>query len=410
MGLLRSFQRDPGLHLAQVRAHLRSSLWVAPALAVSLAIGTAVLLISIDQSLAQHRRDWFLFDGGPESARELLSTITSSMLTFTALVFSITILVLQLASNQFSPRVIRTFLREQVAKWAMGVFVGTFVYSMVVLSQVRTVPPTFVPAAATWFALVMAVVSVAVFILYIHRMAHSIRAISVIDKIAAETRAAIDRMFPDEVAEPTPQEAAVPDRRPDQVLSHREPPGVVAFVDTDQLMLIATRCDAVIEILPRVGDFVPTGCPLLRIWGSVETEDCRAAIGIEIERTMEQDPAFGFRQLVDVAVRALSPGVNDPTTAVQALDHIHDLVRRLTLRQFPARTRADDAGDLRIIAARPEFEELVRLAFEEIAQYGSSSVQVKRRLGVILRDCTSVAGSDRREVLERILTPSCGSG
>ncbi len=107
-----------------------------------------------------------------------------------------------------------------------------------------------------------------------------------------------------------------------------------------------------------------------------------------------------------VAVRALSPGVNDPTTAVQALDHLHDLVRRLIVRQFPAPTRADEAGDLRVIAARPDFEEYVRLAFEEIAMYGTSSVQVKRRLGAILEDCARIAGPARREVLQRLLTPA----
>ncbi|MBA3458999.1 MAG: DUF2254 domain-containing protein [Deltaproteobacteria bacterium] len=406
MGVLQDFRLDRRLRLAQVRNRLRSSLWVAPALAVAIAVGAAMLLVRIDRGLEQRRDDWFLFDGGPESARELLSTITSSMLTFTALVFSITILILQLASNQFSPRVIRTFLREPVTKWAMSLFVGTFVYSMVVLSQVRTAP-TFVPAAATWFALVMAVVSVGVFIRYIHRMAHSIRAITVISKIAAETRAAIDRMFPDEVAAEAPEEVTVPDTRPDGVITHRDPPGVVAFVDADELVCIASRCDAVIEIVPRVGDFVPTGAALFRVWGNVDKEDhCRAAIGIELERTIEQDPAFGLRQIVDVAVRALSPGVNDPTTAVQALDHLHDLVRRLAVREFPARTRADDAGDLRVIAARPDFVDFVRLAFEEIAMYGTSSVQVRRRLASILEDCVTVAAPDRARDLERVLTPA----
>ncbi|MDQ3338328.1 MAG: DUF2254 domain-containing protein [Myxococcota bacterium] len=372
-------------------------------MAVLVAIGGAIALIQLDRGLAQRRVDWFLFDGGPESARELLSTITSAMLTFTALVFSITILVLQLASNQFSPRVIRTFLREPVTKWAMSMFVGTFVYSMVVLSQVRTIEPNFVPAVATWAALLLVVASVAIFIWYIHRMAQSVRAIAVISTIAAETRTAIERVFPEQLGQAAPVEAPIPIHPLEHVIAHTAPPGVVAFIDADQLMVVAQRFDAVVEIIPSIGAFVPTGAPLFRVWGQIDDECCRAAIGIEIERTIQQDPAFGFRQLVDVAVRALSPGVNDPTTAVQVLDHLHDLVRRLVVREFPARTRADGAGELRIIAARPEFIDFVRLAFEEIGIYGADSIQVRRRLGVILADCGALASPGRRRDLQSVL-------
>lgn len=403
MRRLRQLRLDPRLRLAQMMGRLRTSLWAAPTLGVTIAIGAAVALLRIDDGFEQERHAWFLFDGGPESARELLSTITSAMLTFTVLVFSITILVLQLASNQFSPRVIRTFLREPVTKWAMSMFVGTFVYSMIVLSQVRTGDPSFVPAAATWFALVMVLASVAVFIRYIDRMAHSTRAITVITKLAAETRTAIDRMFPGEVAAEPPGDAAMPEGGPDQVLTYPDAPGVFSFVDSDHLLALAVERDAVIEIVPRVGDFLPTGATVFRVWGRIDDPDaCIAALGIEIERTIEQDPAFGFRQLVDIALRALSPGINDPTTAVQALDHLHDLARRLTLRPFPARTRADDAGDLRLIAPRPDYEDFIRLAFEEIASYGAGSVQVRRRLRAILADCARVAGPGRRRVLDRL--------
>ncbi|MBA3818081.1 MAG: DUF2254 domain-containing protein [Deltaproteobacteria bacterium] len=394
---------DLRLRLRQLRDQLRSSLWIAPALASVVAIAAAVLLVRLDGTLEQDRHDWFLFDGGPDSARALLSTITSSMLTFTALVFSITVLVLQLASSQFSPRVIRSFLRERATKWAMSAFVGTFVYSMVLLSQVRT-EPAFVPAVATWFALLLVLVSVGVFIHYIHSMAHSIRAISVISKIAAETRHVIARVFPEALAEVAPEVVELPAGPPRQLVLHTGAPGVLAFVDTERLVAIATRGDAVLEVVPCVGSFLVTGAPLFRVWGAaLDEDDCLAAIGTEIEPTMEQDPAFGLRQLVDIAVRALSPGINDPTTAVQALDHLHDLIRRLTVRAFPARVRGDRDGVPRVIAAKPEFQAFVTLAFEEIRLYGATSTQVVRRLRSALQDIAAQASGERRQVLEQEL-------
>lgn len=403
MSIVRDLRLDPKLGFRRARDRLRSSLWFAPGVAMAAAIGLAVALVAIDKRLRADRDDWFLFDGGPESARQLLSTITTAMLTFTGLVFSITVLVLQLASNQFSPRVIRAFLSERITKLAMAAFVGTLVYGMIVLSQVRT-DPVFVPGVATWIALLMVIVSVAVFIAYIHQMAHSIRAITVISKVAAETRAEIDRMFPCELAEPAADDGGIPGGAPSSIVALTGEPGVVAFIHADRLMEMAERCQAVIEIVPRVGDFVPTDAPLLRVWGHIEGKEAFvAAFAIEGERTMDQDPAFGFRQLVDVAIRALSPGINDPTTAVQALDHLHDLVRRLTVRNFPARSRAGPTGLVRVIAARYDFEEYVTLAFDEIRFYGASSSQVRSRLRGAINDCAALASPERARILERFL-------
>lgn len=392
--------RDPGLGLSVIRDRLRSSLWPAPLIAIAAAIGGAVGLVTLDQRLGMRGDAWYLYGGGPESAQRLLSAITTSMLTFTAVVFSITVLVLQLGSSQFSPRVIRTFLKEPMTKAAMAIFVGTFVYAFVVLSQVRSAPDPFVPAIATWFAFGMVLVSVIVFVHYIHRMAHAIRVISVVTKIADETRTALERMCPRPLAEPAAPEPAGPDTPPDQVLSHMAAPGVVAFVDTEALISIARAGDAVIEVVPQVGQFVVTGAPLLRIWGGgVNAERASAAVALELERTGSQDPAFGFRQLVDIAVRALSPGVNDPGTAVQVLDHLHDLVRRLTERAFPPRVRLDETGARRLIVSQPDYADYVSLAFEEIRQYGASSPQVRRRMRAALEDCVAIAARARRGIL-----------
>lgn len=399
---LRELRLDPKLRLEQLFAQIRGSLWLAPTISVSAALIVSIGLVTIEKHLARSRGDGtFFFDGGPDSARELLSTLATSMLTFTALVFSITILVLQLASNQFSPRVIRTFLQHRITKLALGTFVGSFVYSVAVLSQVRSAPEPFVPAIATWIALILVLASVGVFIRYIHGMTHAIRAISVIDTISVDTRDAIDRMFPERVALPPPPVAELPAGPATHEILHRGAPGVVTFVDADKLVKLARDADAVIELVPRVGDFVPHGAVLLRTWGTLpDAERCCATVALDVERTIEQDPGFGLRQLVDIAARALSPGTNDPSTATQAVDHIHDLVRRLTLRDFPATARADEDGVIRLVVNALDYGDYVRLAFEEIRNYGASHVQVRDRLERALRDCAAIANPDRRAVLE----------
>jgi uncharacterized membrane protein len=377
-----------------LRDRIRTSLWFAPVIAVCVAAAAAALLLAVDHRL-QRQHGWFLFEGGPDSARELLSTITSSMLTFTALVFSITVLVLQLASSQFSPRVIRTFLESRWTKLAMATFVGTFVYAMIVLSQVISSPP-FVPAVATWSALMLVMVSVAVFIRYVHHMAHSVRAITVISNVAAETRRHIDDMYPEVLGEAAP-ELACPTGPPDQEIRNANSPGVFAAVDAEELLALVCSTNTVIEIVPRVGDFLPAGALLYRVWhGTLDEARARALIAIEAERTPVQDPAFGFRQLVDIAVRALSPVVNDPTTAAQVIDHLHDLTRRLVGRRFPSRTRADESNALRVIAARLDFDDYLELAFDEIRHYGASSPKIGQRLRVALEDCLVLAPVERR--------------
>ncbi len=404
---MRVFERHK-VFVQQLLARLRTSLWLAPTLGVLLAVGGSAGLIRLDRELQLSRNDHtFFFDGGAESARALLSTIASSMLTFTALVFSITILVLQLASNQFSPRVIRTFLEERTTKLALGIFVGTFVYAVAVLAQVRGEPSPFVPAIATWVALVSVLASVGVFIRYIHRMTHGIRAITVIDRISRETREAIERMFPSTVARRAAP-STIPSRgEPDAQINHDGAPGVITFIDADGLVELATQVGCVLELVPKVGGFVPTNAPLLRVWGpSPGPERCRSLIAFDVERTIEQDPAFGFRQLVDIAIRALSPGINDPSTAGQALDHLHDLLRRLLTRQFPSPARAGKDGHVRLIVNAPTLADYVHLALDEIRSYGESSIQIQSKLAHITRDCAALAEPGQRDLFERELRPA----
>ena len=392
-----------------IRQQLQTSLTLYPALAVCLAFGLARALLFIDHRIPQDARAWYLFTGEPESARELLSTIASSLLTFTALVFFITILVLQLASSQFSSRVLRTFLEDIMTRLSMAVFVGSFVYAMVLLPEVRAGGPDgwqFVPGLSVFVAFVLVVVSVVVFVRYINHMAHSIRAVHVLYRVADETRQSIEEMYPEPVGVSPGEARGPPEEPPTMTCRQDRPAGVVTAIRYERLMKFACDADAVIAFSAQVGDFVPRGAPLFLVWSGNEQlslDELRETVIIGKKRNPRQDPAFGFRQLVDIAERALSPGINDPTTAVQALDYIHDLLRLLAQRQFPSPTRVDSAGRVRLFLPRPDWNAYVRLALDEIRQYGAKSIQVSRRLRSLLEDLESVAPLERRAELDEQL-------
>lgn len=404
------------LRTRAVLEELRSRLWVIPG---AFAFGSAVaafVLVPLDRLLDRSVSgdlSGILFAGGPESARLVLSTIAAAMMTFTGLVFSVTMLVLQLASSQLSPRVMRTFLRDRINQAVLGLFVATFLYSLLVLREVRSPSdgPAFVPAIAVSFAYGLLITSVASFVAYIHHMAQAIRATTVLRSVADETRGAIGRLYPEGIAaEPEAEAETLPERVPDLVVTLSRKHGIVTSVDDERLVTLAREEGAIVELLPMVGDFVPTGAPLVRVWfrDGAAVEDSLAdqlvrSIQVGPERTMTQDAAFGFRQLVDIAERALSPGTNDPTTAVQALDELHDLLRRLAVRGIPSSVRVDEDGSVLLSLPRPSWAEYVALALDEIRQYGSGSIQVARRLRYLLLDLEAVAPAFRQEPIARQL-------
>jgi len=409
--------------LAALLDWLRSRLWFIPGLFALAAIVAAFVLVPVDRLLDRSLEGaitGIVFAGGSDGARSVLSTIAAAMLTFTGVVYSITMLVLQLASSQLSPRVMRTFLRDRVNQGVLGLFVATFVYALLVLREVRSPAdgPAFVPAIAVTGAYLLLITSVAWFIVYIHHMAQAIRAATVLRSVGDETRSAIRRLYPEGVAsEPDHAFPGPPDRSPDRVITLDRAPGVVTAVDDEQLAEIAREHRLAIELVRMVGDFVPTGAPLLRVWamadGSTVPRQPRdadalpagalaGAVHTGLERTMTQDAAFGFRQIVDIGERALSPGVNDPTTAVQAIDELHDLLRRLATREIPSPVRVGD-DDMLLILPRPDWDDYVSLALDEIRHYGASSIQVARRLRYLLLDLREVAPRSRHPAIDRQL-------
>jgi len=385
-----------------LRERLRLSLWFIPAL---FALGAAVLalaIVAIDQALTASLP--FAFGGTAEGARSVLATIAQSMLTFTGLVFTITMLVLQLASSQLSPRVMRTFLRDRGNQTVLGMFVATFVFTLLVLRAVRSETDgsdAFVPGIGVWIAFALLLTSVGAFIWYIDHMAHAIRAGTVIAQIWAETAATIDRLYPADGPLPDHDVAAAHGGPPDLVLKATAP-GVVIAIDEDRLRSVVDADGRSVVVLPAVGEFVPEGGPLAHLYGSWDGQaagEVRRSVGFGDERTMEQDVGFGFRQLVDIAARALSPGTNDPTTAVQALDRIHDLLRRLARRRFPPRTLVNRGHA--VLLERPTFETFVSLGLDEIRLAGAGQLQVVRRMREILDDLETVVPDGRAAILHR---------
>lgn len=384
------------------------SLWFIPALCVASSVALSAVTVAIDRRIPQEKTAWFLFGGGPESARNLLSTIAAAMVTSLSLVFSVTMVVLQLASAQYSPRVLRTFIRDRLVQAVLGVYIATFVYSLLVLPAVRTGGEgggrPFVPALAVTVSLVLSLVSLALFVRYIDHIAQATRAVTVLNSVGAEGRQALVAMYPEQMGDEGHDAETLDSLGAPTSVIPAGTPGVCVAVDEDRLLELASRAGVVVRIVPVVGEFVPEGAPLLEVWGNTgadDNENLAECLAVGQERTMHQDPAFAFRQIVDIADRALSPGVNDPTTAVQSIDQLHDLLRRLAPRRIPSPVRLDDSSAVRVFAPRFGWDDYVDLAFDEIRLYARSSIRVDRRLRGALDDLLSVVPAIRRPALER---------
>ncbi|WP_225413933.1 DUF2254 domain-containing protein [Stigmatella hybrida] len=398
------------LRLQRLFRRFESNYWLIPALCVAAAIGLSYASQFLDARLSHDEPAWYLFRGGPEGARSVLSAVVSSMLTLAGLVFSVTILVLQLASNQFSPRALRTFLRDHPSQLALGIFVGTFVYALLGLRIVRGTSEGIerhVPSLSVWLAVVLSVLSVGAFIYYIHHVSQSIRAVVILTRIGQETRSTLEQVYPEGLGEDA--EEALPEKPegiPSLLIPAANTSGVLVAVDEEQLLSCTREARVTLALVPMVGDFIPPQGVLFEVWGDATALNVKRlfeALTFGPERTLQQDTAFGFRQLVDIAERALSPGINDPTTAVQAIDQLHDLLRRMVRQRFPSTARKDETGALRLICPRPGWNAYVRLALDEVRQYGKGSIQVTRRLRFLLEDLLRVAPAFRRDELERQL-------
>jgi uncharacterized membrane protein len=385
--------------------YLRSSLWFVPILCVLGGVGLSFATIAFDRSVGTVVPR--SLSGDPDAALAILTTVAASMVTLTGLVLTITMVVVQLAMGQFTPRVLRTILRDRPSQFAIGVFVATFAHAMLVMREVaapsRTDPDGFVPGLAIVVAFVLILISIMVLVSYVHHIGQSLRVASLIDSVGDDTRELLFKLYPEvgEDAEPLPDE---PLDAPDQVVP-APAPGVLYKIDERELVQAAENADVTIALVPRIGDFVPQGAPVFNVHGgTVEgVRELVDAVAFGKERTLHQDLGYGLRMLVDVAVRSLSKSMGDPTTAVQAVDRLHDCLRQLVRRRLPTGRHYDASGRLRLVVPEVTWQGYVDVAMNELRQYAVSSIQVTQRLVAMLEDLAAVAPADRLPPLGRQL-------
>jgi uncharacterized membrane protein len=370
-------------------------MWFWPLVCIVTGIAVSVASVSVDRAFDGALVPRWL-TGGPDAAMEILGTIAGSMVSLTALVLTVVLVVIQLGMGQFSPRIVAEILQDKPSQFAIGIFVGTFAHAMLSLSQVSTAEDNeFVPGVAIVVAFVLVFVSIMVLVLYANHIGRKLRAASLIEAVGTQIRAKLDELYPDELAS-----AAA---RPDILAAPR--PGVLVHVDSDRLVELARRGDVVLRILPALGDFVTAGSGLVRIEGmpkhDVAAEVLRR-ITLDTERSLAQDLAYGPRLLVDICVRSLKEPF-DPTTAVQAIDRIHDFLRRLSTRRFPTGEYRDGTGTVRLIVRTLTWDDYVRDSLEEIRIGSAFSVQAIRRLRYCLEDLLEYAPEERRGAIERQL-------
>jgi uncharacterized membrane protein len=393
--------------LSQSWLKVRSSFWFLPGLIVLVAVALAVVLIESEAWFgAELFERWpRLFGSGASGARGLLGTVASSMITVAGVVFSITVVVLSLASSQYTSRVLRNFMVDRVNQAVLGIFLGIFAYCLVVLRTIRGAEEGgFVPPLAVLFGLLLAFVGIAMLIYFIHHISVTIQATHILAAVADETVQVIDRQFP----EGTDESDADPPARPDspQYVWHHiasAKSGYVQNVDTAGLVALAAERKTVLWLERGVGQFVTEGAPMAHVSGGVLDDDdtarLRALYAIGRQRTVEQDAAFGIRQIVDVALKGLSPGINDTTTAIMCIDYLTAILFRLADRRIETRYR-DEEGQLRLLTRGPTYAALVGGALDQVRQNAEGNVAVlERLLGSLEQLAAATIWAPRRRVL-----------
>jgi uncharacterized membrane protein len=373
--------------------YLRGTYWAVPSAMSLAAVLLSLGMIQLDHAVTPRlldRLSW-VYTGGPEGARAVLSTIAASMITVAGVTFSITIVALTLASQQFGPRLLRNFLRDFGNQVVLGTFVSTFLYCLLVLRTVRgSDDEEFVPHLAVTVGVTLAMVSLGVLIFFIHHVATSIQASRVIANVAEDLEGAIDRLFPESIGEDGASATGSASSADEHRAGAGRPvrartTGYVQAIDADGLMSLAREHDVVVQVHARPGAFVRKSSVLLTVApapGQAHPGDkpFSDAWIIGSDRTGTQDVTFFMDQLVELAVRALSPGINDPGTARLCIDRLEQALCHLAGRHIPSAGRFDEDGHLRVLASPLTFPDVVGRAFDEIARYGRSSVSVTCRL------------------------------
>jgi uncharacterized membrane protein len=376
---------------------VRTSYWFVPGGMAVAAILLSYATVELDHLLddAWEERAGWLYTGSAEAARELLTTIAGSMIATAGVVFSITMVTLTLAANQFGSRMLRNFMRDLSNQVVLGTFLAAFLYCLLILRNVHAgndAVDEFIPQLSLVVAVLLAVAGVGVLIFFIHHVSVSIQSPNVVAAVAREFREAIDQLYPTRMGSPpsdaprAEREPALPadfDRQAVNVPADHD--GHLERVDAEQLFALARDHDLVLRMCHRPGQFVEYGEPILQAWPGSRVEEkiaqrLQETFTVRRERSLSQDAEFAIVQLVEVAVRALSPSTNDPFTAMLCVDYLGANLGRLAERVMPAARRVDDAGQLRVVAPSLSLAGYVDAAFAQIRHHSRSSPAVLLRM------------------------------
>jgi len=333
----------------------------------------------------------------PQVAQIILSDISTSVMTVVSIVFAILLMSLTLASMQFSPRIIVSFSRDKVTQWILGLFLGTFSYCIAVLPAARMKPYPFSPVLSVFGAMLLVLACVIGLLFFIHHISRAISVNFIVDRIASETELMIDECM---------SHAATPRLWPigsaaEQIANIEVPlchtiSGYICFIDTTRLVEIAKRYQLKVKVLKRVGQFLPAGVALMHVSREERlTDNVRKALlstfDIGAMRTLQQDVEFGVLQIVDIALKAISPAVNDPSTAISCIDQLSRVVGRFAMRQTPSSYYYDPPGIIRVSVPWIEFDALLESAFDQIRLYARADVAVSLRILRALHDIAEIS-------------------
>ena len=380
------------------RMFFRSSLCIVPLICMAAAILTAPVIRWVDDQTR-----WTLLGFGPEGARAVVGALVASLLTFIVFAFSLLLLAVQVAGAQLSWGIIARVFESRLTKLTLSAFVFSYAYTSAALGRIED----RVPQLPILVAVLCSLISIILFLYLIQEASQSLRPVMILTRVADDTRRAIEALYPRRFAPSGGPSAgpALDPTRATRTITHGGRSGVVLAVDVAGLVEIATRAGCAIELVPQVGDFLATGEDVFRLHGAgagaVEEGDLCRCVALGPERALENDPAFGFRILVDIAIRALSPAINDPTTGVLAIDQLQHLLHLLGQRQLDPGVVRDASGAVRLVYRTPDWEDFVTLAVTEIRLCGATSPQVTRRLQVMFEHLVHVVPAERSAVLRQ---------
>jgi uncharacterized membrane protein len=396
------------LLLRHVMYNLRGGFLVRP-LIIALSLGVAGAFLSGAEETFPIVSQWvprtlFPSHADPQVAQAILVAIAGSTMTVVSIVFAILLMTLTLASMQFSPRILTGFVRDRVTQWTLGVFLGTFSYCMAALPAARSLPHPFAPVATVLGAMILAFACVCWLLFFIHHISQAISVNQIVHRIASETELVIDDLMPwpprsPRMAGPYPLNT---DQWKPAVINHAS--GYIRFVDRNRLLALTKNYHVQVRVIRRVGHYVPAGVPLLlaskpeRVSGAAD--EFLAAFDIGPSRTLQQDVEFGVLQIVDIALRAISPAVNDPTSAISCIDQLSRIMIRFASREPATPLLFDPPGVVRVSLSWIDFEGLLKSAFDQIRLYAKGDVAVSLRLLRALSDVASTTeNTDYRRAL-----------